>query len=83
MGDMICAGGGAGGNPSPTVRSGWKIFRELLPPSDNTGVSPSEPRGCSIYASCSRSVILCGSEIWAVREDDVRSLVNTEIKMIR
>ena len=46
-------------------------------------------RGCSLklkgklYAACVRSVMVYGSETWAMKEEDVRRLERTEMQMVR
>ena len=81
LGDMICAGGGAEASSVARVRSGWKKFRELLPLLTKRGVS-FRVKG-QLYAACVRSVMLYGSETWAVKEEDVRRLKRTEMGMMR
>ena len=58
LGDVICAGGGAGASSVARVRSGWKKFRELLPLLTLKGFS-LQAKGC-LYATCVRSIMLYG-----------------------
>ena len=81
LGDMICAGGGAEASSVARVRSGWKKFRELLPLLTKRGLS-FRVKG-QLYAACVRSVMLYGSETWAVKKGDVQRLETTEMRMIR
>ena len=81
LGDVICAGGGAGASSVARVRSGWMKFRELLPLLTMRGLSLRQ-KG-RLYASCVRSVMLYGSETWAVKVEDTRRLERTEMKMVR
>ena len=44
---------------------------------------PSFRRKGQLYAACVRSVMLYGSETWAVKEEDTRRLKRTEMGMMR
>lgn len=81
LGDMISAGGGAEASSVARIRSGWRKFRELLPLLTTRGLS-FRVKG-RLYAACVRSVMLYGSETWAVKEEDVRRLKSTEMRMVR
>ncbi len=78
---VTSAGGGAEACSVARVRSGWKKFRELLPLLTLKGLS-LHIKG-KLYASCVRSVMVYGSETWAVKEDDVCRLVHNERSMLR
>ena len=81
LGDVICSGGGADASSVARIRSGWKKFRELLPLLTMRGFSLRQ-KG-RLYAACVRSVMLYGSETWAVKEEDTRRLERTEMRMAR
>ena len=81
LGDVISAGGGAKGSAVSRVRKGWMKFRELLPLLTMRGFSLKQ-KG-RLYATCVRSVMLYGSETWAVKVDDTRRLERTEMRMVR
>ena len=81
LGDKLCAVGGAEESLVVRVRSGWKKFRELLPLLTLKGLSLHIRD--KLYASYVRSVMLYGSEAWAVKEYDVRRLMRNERSMLR
>jgi len=79
--DIISTGGGAGESSVTRVRSGWKKFRELLQLLTLRGLS-LQTKGY-FYAACVRSVMLYGSETWPVKNEDIRRLRHTEMRMAR
>ena len=67
LGDIISAGGGTEASSIARLKSGWKKFRELLPLLTLRGLSHLTKD--KLYASCVRSVMLYGSETWAVKAE--------------
>ena len=80
LGDVIGAGGGAEASAVARVRSGWRKFRELLPLLTSRGSLRLKGK---LYATCVRSVMLYGTETWAMKEEDLQRFVRTENCMIR
>ena len=68
LGDMLDAGGGAESSTVTRVRSGWKMFRELLPLLTTKTIS-LKVKG-ELYAACVRSVMLYGSETWPIKVEE-------------
>ncbi len=81
LGDMISAAGGAGYSSVARIRSGWKKFRELLPLLTSR-VFSHHMKG-RIFEACVRSVMLYGSETWAVKTDDLTRMDRNDMRMIR
>ena len=81
LGDVIGAGGGAEESSIARVRSGWKKFRELLPILTSRLISLTT-RG-RVFEEFFRSVVLYGSEVWAVKEDNLVRLERNDMTMIR
>ena len=81
LGDTISAAGGAGESVVTRIRCGWGKFRELLPVL--TSKRFSLRRRGNLYAACVRSVILHGSETWAVKKEDTDRLERADRAMIR
>ena len=67
LGDTIGAGGGAEASRA-RVRCGWAKFRELASILTTRGAS-LKMKG-KIYRSCVQSVMVYGSETWAMRVED-------------
>ena len=63
------------------TRRAWKKFRELLPILSSCTFSLKK-KG-SFYQACVRPVLLYGSKIWPVKEEDLVRLHLTEISMLR
>lgn len=81
LGEMISAFGGAEEAVIARIRSGWKKFRDLLPVLTCRGFSlRSKGR---VYQACVRSVMLYGSETWALKESDLQRLERNDMRMIR
>lgn len=78
---MICAGGGTSGRLVVRVRNGWRKFREFVHLLTLRS-SSLRTKGC-LYPTCIRGAMLYGSEAWTVKEEDVRRLIHTEIRMGR
>ena len=81
LGDTISAAGGAGESVVTRIRCGWGKFRELLPVL--TSKRFSLRRRGNLYAACVQSVILHGSETWAVKKEDTDRLERADRAMIR
>ena len=62
-------------------KSAWKSFKELLPILTNKHL-PIATRG-RVYSSCVRSVLLYGSETWAVSANTLKKLQRNDKAMIR
>ena len=80
LGDMLSAGGGAEATSVTRTRCAWKKFRELLP---NPSSHIFSPKKGSFYQACVRPVLLYGSEIWPVKEEDLVRLHCTRMSMLR
>ena len=81
LGDMVCAGGGCERAIIARSRSAWGKFRELLPLLTSRSISTYR-RG-RLYDSVVRSVLLHGSQSWAMTKKDINRLIRTERMMIR
>jgi len=78
---MISAGGGAGESSKMKVKFAWNKFRELQPILTKRGAS-QKMKG-KIYRACVQSVLVYGTEIWAMKVDDMERLERTERMMVR
>jgi len=81
LGDMIGSGGGAEEASRTRVRCAWGKFRELSAILTARGAS-QRIKG-KIYRACVQSVLIYGSETWAMKLDDMQRLERTERMMIR
>jgi len=81
LGDMIGAGGGVEEASRARVRCAWAKFRELSPILTARGAS-LKVKG-KVYRACVQSVLVYGSETWAMKVDDTRRLERTERMMVR
>jgi len=81
LGDMLSAGGGCELSSTVRVKSAWKKFRELLPVLTSRSI-PLITRG-RVYSSCVRSVLLYGSECWALTQSSLARLQRNDRAMIR
>jgi hypothetical protein len=81
LGDMLSAGGGVEEAVRCRVRCAWGKFRELAPIITARGTS-LRLKG-KIYKACVRSVMIYGSETWAMRVEDMQKLKRTEASMMR
>ena len=81
LGDVIGAGGGAEEASVARIRCAWAKFRELAPMLTSRGAS-LRMKG-KIYEACVQSVLMYGSETWAMRVEDMRRLERTERMMVR
>jgi len=62
------------------VRATWSKFRELAPILTKRGASLIV-KG-SLYSTCVRSVLVYGSETWAMRVEDMNRLERAERSMV-
>ena len=81
LGDTISAGGGCKHGAIARARSAWGKFRELLPLLTNRYINIMT-RG-KIFNVCVRSVLLYGSECWAMRKEDKARLERNDQAMLR
>jgi hypothetical protein len=81
LGDTIGSAGGAEEASRARVRCAWAKFRELSPLLTARGAS-LKIKG-KLYTSCVQSVMMYGSETWAMKVEDVQRLERTEKMMIR
>ena len=81
LGDTISAGGGCKHGAIARARSAWGKFRELLPLLTNRYID-IKTRG-KIFNVCVRSVMLYGSECWAMRKEDRVRLERNDRSMLR
>ena len=79
--DIISAGGGAEASTVARVRSGWKIFRILLPLIASRVIT-LKIKG-RLYATCVRSVMVYGSETWPPKVEDITRISRADKMMIR
>ena len=63
------------------IGSAWKTFHELLPISQNKGISLVN-RG-KVFKACVRSVLLYGSETWPLPTEDLSRIKRCDHAMIR
>ncbi|XP_057314216.1 uncharacterized protein LOC130655471 [Hydractinia symbiolongicarpus] len=81
LGDMLGSEGGVGRSVTCRIGSAWKKFRELLPLLTSRVLS-IEVKG-KLYEACVRSVMLYGSETWAVKQEDLDRLERNDMRMVR
>jgi hypothetical protein len=81
LGDMISEGGGAEEASRARVQCAWAKFRELMPILTARGAS-LKLKG-RIYKACVQSVMIYGTETWAMKVDDMGRLGRTERMMVR
>ena len=81
LGDTVSAGGGCKHGTIARARSAWGKFRELLPLLTNRYIN-IKTRG-KIFNVCVRSVLLYGSECWAMRKEDKARLERNDRAMLR
>ena len=81
LGDTIDAGGGCNLSAITRARTAWGRFRQLLPILTNRCIS-YQTRG-KVFRTCIRTVLLYGSECWALRNEDRARLERTARAMIR
>jgi hypothetical protein len=81
LGDMIGAGGGAEEASRARVRGAWAKFRELSPILTLRGATLAV-KG-KVYRACVQSVLVYGSETWAMKVEDMQRLQRAERMMVR
>ncbi|XP_057306914.1 uncharacterized protein LOC130645075 isoform X1 [Hydractinia symbiolongicarpus] len=81
LGDMLGSEGGVGRSVTCRIGSAWKKFGELLPLLTSRVLS-IELKG-RLYEACGRSVMLYGSETWAVKQEDLDCLDRSDMRMVR
>ena len=81
LGDTVSAGGGCKHGTIARAWSAWGKFRELLPLLTNRYIN-IKPCG-KIFNVCVRSVLLYGSECWAMRKEDKARLERKDRAMLR
>ena len=81
FGDMISVGGGVEAAVNARIRSGWRMFRELLPLLTSKGTSLRK-KG-KLYAACVGSVMMYGSKTWVITKEDERRCERNEMRMVR
>ena len=72
LSDMLASGGGADLYSRTRVWCAWNKCRELAPILTTRGAS-LKLKG-KIYKACVRSVLIYGSETWAVKVEDMKRL---------
>ena len=82
LGDTQGYGGGVVEVARARVRCAWAKFKELSPILTVRGASYPIKEG-RIYSACVQSVLIYGTEAWAMKVDDLRSLEMTESMMGR
>ena len=81
LGDTLGSGGGVVEVARARVRCAWTKFKELSPILTMRGAS-YRIKG-RIYSACVQSVLIYGTETWAMKADDLSSLERTERMMVR
>ncbi|XP_057298477.1 uncharacterized protein LOC130629336 [Hydractinia symbiolongicarpus] len=81
LGDILGSEGGVGRSVTCRIGSAWKKFGELLPLLTSRVLS-IEVKG-RLYEACVRSVMLHGSETWAVKQEDLDRLERNDMRMVR
>ena len=76
LGDMIGSGGGAEYASSMRVKCAWGKFRELSP--ILTARKALLKLKGKVYRTCVQSVMVYGSETWAMKAEDMQRLERTE-----
>ena len=72
FGDMIGSGGGAEDAFSMRVKCAWGQFKELSP--IHTARRASLKLKGKVYRTCVQSVMVYGSETWAMKAEDMQRL---------
>ena len=82
LGDRVNASAGCEAAVTATTRIGWVKFKEcgeLL----NSKRFSLKMNGLVYRSQCVRSAMLCGSETWCLRENEIAILRRTERAMVR
>ena len=83
LGDTLGSGGGVVEAARARVRSAWAKFKETFSYFDCAWCIASYQRKDLIYSACVQSVLIYGTETWAMKANDLRSLERTERMMVR
>ena len=78
---MLSQEGGCEHTILKRIQTGWLKFRELSGLLIGKGMS-LRSKGI-IYTTCIRPVILCGSETWPTKIEDIRKIQRSEMRMLR
>ena len=81
LGDTLVSGGGVVEAAKAKVRCAWAKFKELSPI-----LTVRDALYCikgRIYSACVQSVLIYGTQTWAMKADDLRSLKRTKCMMVR
>src|SRR5580704_19477897 len=81
LGDTLSAGGGVEEAVRCQVRCAWGKFNELIPILTMRGTS-LKVKG-KIYKACVQSVMMYGSETWAMKVEDKQKLKGTKASIMR
>ena len=81
MGDTLGQCGRCSDAVSARSISSWKVFRKLLPILSKRAIR-LKLRG-NVFNSCVRKVLLYGSEIWPLLNEDIQRLITADNGMIR
>ena len=81
LGDTLGRCDGCSDAVSARIISSWRAFRELLPILTNRAIR-LKLRG-NVFNSCVRKVLLYGSEIWPLLNEDIQRLITADNGMIR
>ena len=81
LGDTVSAGGGCKHGTIARARSAWGKFRELLPLLTNRYINFKTRK--KIFNVCVHSVLLYGSECWAMRKEDKARIERNDRAMLR
>jgi hypothetical protein len=81
LGDVMGCGGGVEDAVRHRVKCAWGKFRELSPFLTLRGMS-LKLKG-KLYSACVQSVLVYGSETWALKVGDVQRMMSTERMMVR
>ena len=79
LGDMLSQEGGCEHAILKRIQTGWLKFRELSGLLIGKGMSVKS-KGI-IYTTCIRPALLCGSETWATKIEDIRKM-QSEMRML-
>ena len=85
LGDMLSVDGDADAAVEVRIRKGWNKFRQLVPLLTNEDISHVlwEGKLEITHKLCAYSCMLHGSETWPVKKDNMLTLQQAEMRMIR
>ena len=81
LGDMLSQEGDCEHAILKRIQTGWLKFRELSGLLIGKGMS-LKSKGI-IYATCIRPVMLCDSETWPTKVENIRKMQRSEMRMLR